>query len=399
MSARKKGRKGQCGNVVLSARFRKLPPYLFAELDRKKKELESQGRDIINLGVGDPDRPTPAHIVRAMQRALEDAGTHRYPFGAGLMSFRQAVAQYYRKRFNVALDPYTEVQALIGSKEGIGHLPLACVDRGDTVLVPEPGYPVYRAGTVFAGGTPYFLPLTEDNGYWPELRISPKALNRTKLLFLNYPNNPTAATATEEQFSYAIRCAQKYGFIIAHDAAYSEIYFAKKKPISFLQVKGAKDIGVEFGSLSKTYNMSGWRIGYAAGSARIIRALASVKDNYDSGVFEAVQRASVCALVSSQKCARDMRVLYRGRRDVFTPFLERSGWSFNMPQATFYIWARVPRRTAGSDAVSRMLGEEGIMATPGGGFGPSGIPYVRFALTVEKDRLLDAGKRIEGMRW
>jgi len=386
--------------IRYSDKLKKLPPYLFVEIDRKRKVKEAEGADIISFGVGDPDMPTPPHIIEAGKLALEKPSNHQYPFGAGLMIFREAIANWYRMRFGVRLEPSSEIHSLIGSKEGIGHIHLAFVNPGDAVLIPEPGYPVYNTGTIFAGGEPYFMPLVEKNNYLPDFGAIPEdILRRAKLMFLNYPNNPTAAVADKKFYLEAVELAKKYSIIIAADAAYSEIYYGEP-PISFLEVEGAKEVGVEFHSLSKTYNMTGWRIGWVAGNKDIIKGIASVKDNYDSGVFQAIQEAAVCALNSSQRCVEDMRRIYLERRDALVEGLgSLKGWKVNKPQATFYVWAKIPEGYTSASVVSKLLDEAGIIATPGNGMGPSGEGYVRFALTVGVARIKEAISRISKIKW
>lgn len=382
-----------------SEKLKALPLYLFVEIDRRKKAAIDRGADIISFGVGDPDMPTPRHIVEAGKLALENPKNHQYPFGSGLMTFREAVARWYRSRFGVELNPANEIHSLIGSKEGIGHIHLAFVNPGDVVLIPEPGYPVYNTGTIFAGGEPCFMPLLEKNGFLPDFSaISEEKLQRAKLMFLNYPNNPTAAVADRKFYESAVELARKYSIIIAADAAYSEIFY-DAPPLSFLEIDGAKDVGVEFHSLSKTYNMTGWRLGWAAGNADVIKGLASVKDNYDSGVFQAVQEAGVCALSSSQKCVDDARKTYAQRRDTLVDGLRKLGWAVKPPSATFYVWAKVPPTYKSGDVVSKLLDEAAIVTTPGNGLGVSGEGYVRFALTVPVPRIKEALARMAKIKW
>jgi LL-diaminopimelate aminotransferase len=386
-------------NIKFSKKLEKLPPYLFIEIDRKKKAALDRKVDIISLGVGDPDQPTPAHIVKSGQEALANPLNHQYPFGQGMRSFREAVSSWFSVRFGVKLDPETEICALLGSKEGIGHFPLAFVDEGDVVLIPEPGYPVYNAGTVFCGGTPYFMPLLAENNFLPDLdRIPENIRKKAKIMFLNYPNNPTAASATAAFFERVVGFAQKYDIIVAHDSAYSEIYY-ENKPVSFLSTPGAKEVGVEFHSLSKTFNMTGWRVGWICGNERVVKGLATVKDNYDSGVFQAMQEAGITALSGPQDCVEDMRKLYRGRRDTLVPGLKAMGWEVENPGATFYVWAGVPKGYTSAQVVGKMLDEAGIVTTPGNGLGPSGEGYVRFALTVSSERIKEALQRLKNMRW
>jgi LL-diaminopimelate aminotransferase len=382
-----------------SERLGKLPPYLFAAIDAKKKAALDKGADIISLGVGDPDLPTPPHIIAAGKKALENAANHQYPFGAGLMSFRKAAAGWYKSRFGVDLDPASEVHALIGSKEGLTHLPLAFLNPGDTVLIPEPAYPAYNAAVLLAGGVSHFMPLLEDKGFVPDFdRVPKEALRKAKFLFLNYPGNPTSATATRDFFKKVVALAKEYGFFVAHDAPYSEMYY-EEPPVSFLEVPGAKDVGVEFHSCSKTYNMTGWRIGWVCGNAEIVRTLGRLKDNYDSGVFQAVQEAGTAALTGPQDCVAEMRKLYKERRDLFVPALRKMGWRVFNPPATFYVWARVPEGLTSARVAERLLEEAHIVSTPGNGFGPSGEGYVRFALTVPVPRLRQALDRLEKVKW
>jgi LL-diaminopimelate aminotransferase len=386
--------------INYNEKLKKLPPYLFIEIDRKKKEAMSRGADIISLGVGDPDMPTPKHIVKSMQEAVAKPANHKYPFGTGLLSYRKAVAGWYQKRFNVDLSP-DEVCALVGSKEGIGHIHLGFINPGDIVLIPEPGYPVYNTGTILSGGVPYFMPLLEKNDFLPDLSLIPQDIvKKTKLIFVNYPNNPTAAVAPKEFYASLIEFAKKNNIIVAADGAYSEIYYDEnEKPESFLALQGAKEVGVEFHSLSKTYNMTGWRIGWVCGNKDIVAGIAKVKDNYDSGVFQAVQEAAVTALTSSQECVGDVRKIYKERRDALVCGLQKLGWKVNLPKASFYVWAKVPKGYASSQVVSRLLQEASIVCTPGNGMGKSGEGYVRFALTVEVSRIKEAIERMSKMAW
>jgi LL-diaminopimelate aminotransferase len=385
--------------ITYNQKLSKLPPYLFIEIDRRKKEAIERGVDIISLGVGDPDQPTPAHIIKAGQEALARPRNHQYPFGAGLLSFRQAVASWYKSRFNVALNPADEICALLGSKEGIGHFHLAFIDPGDVALIPEPGYPVYTTGTIFTDGRPFYMPLLERNGFLPDLSAIPEAIcKKAKVMFINYPNNPTAATAPRKFYEDVVAFAKKHDIIVAHDAAYSELYY-EEKPMSFLEVPGAMDVGVEFHSLSKTYNMTGWRIGWACGNKDIIKGLGLVKDNYDSGVFQAVQEAGIAALEGPQDCVEGLRAMYRKRRDALVDGLLKLGWKVERPKATFYVWAHVPAGYTSAQAVGKLLDEAGVVCTPGNGLGVSGEGYVRFALTVDVPRIQEALKRISAIKW
>jgi LL-diaminopimelate aminotransferase len=386
--------------IRYNEKLKKMPPYLFIEIDRKKKEAIDRGADVISLGVGDPDMPTPDHIIKSMQEAVAKPFNHQYPFGAGLLSYRKAVVDWYKNRFNVNLNS-DEVCALIGSKEGIGHIHLGFINPGDTVLIPEPGYPVYNNGTIFTDGVPYFMPLLEKNDFLPVLTSIPQDIvKKAKLIFINYPNNPTAAVAPKEFYIKLIEFAQKNNIIVAADAAYSEIYYDENdKPSSFLEFPGAKEVGVEFHSLSKTYNMTGWRIGWVCGNKDIVAGIAKVKDNYDSGVFQAIQEAAITALSSSQKCVEDARKIYKERRDVLVEGLKKIGWEVSLPKASFYVWAKIPKGYTSSQVVSKLLEEAYIVCTPGNGMGKSGEGFVRFALTVGVSRIKEALKRISKVNW
>lgn len=382
--------------VELADRLKSLPPYLFARIDEMKEEALSKGVDLIDISIGDPDLPTPAHIVDAMKKAVEKPEHHRYPSYAGMPSYREAVAQWYERRFNVKLDPSQEVLSLIGSKEGIGHIPLAFVNPDDFVLCPSPAYPVYSIGTLFAGGEPHFMPLKEENHFFPDFSSIPDdILKRAKMMFLNYPNNPTSQTASVEFFRKAIEIAERYNIIICHDNAYSELYFDGKRPISFLEVEGAMDVGVEFHSLSKTYNMTGWRIGFVCGNREVIAGLGKIKTNIDSGIFQAIQEAAIVALQSEEKILNDIRAIYQERRDILTDGLNSIGLKVNKPYATFYIWAKVPEGYTSESFTIHLLEKAGILGTPGNGFGEPGEGYIRFALTVSAERLKEAVERIK----
>lgn len=373
-----------------------LPPYLFAAIDRMKQEAIRKGIDIINLGVGDPDLPTPAHIIQQLQQAAEQPHNHQYPSYEGMLRFREAVARWYRQRFNVVLDPATEVLTLIGSKEGIGHLPLGVINPGDVSLVPSPGYPVYQVATQFAGGLAHLMPLCAENRFHPDFEAIPASvLKRARLCFLNYPNNPTAATTTPDFFREAAAFARRHRLIIAHDAAYSEIYYDGRRPTSFLEAEGAREIGIEFHSLSKTFNMTGWRIGFAVGNRDVISALGKVKSNLDSGVFQAVQEAGIAALESPHAVTDAIRLEYQQRRDVFVPGLQQLGLEVESPSASFYVWARVPKKTTSAAFTARLLQQAGIVTTPGNGFGVAGEGYVRMTLTVPPARLHEALDRMK----
>jgi LL-diaminopimelate aminotransferase len=382
-------------SVELSNRVKNLPPYLFATIDKIKQEALAKGVDLIDMSIGDPDIPTPKHIVDAMKKAVENPAHHRYPSYEGMLPFREAVSDWYKKRFNVSLNPGDEVLSLIGSKEGIGHIPLAFVNPGDIVLVPTPGYPVYPVGTSFAGGESYFMPLKEENNFLPDLKAIPEAvLNKAKLMFINYPNNPTSVSASEDFYKEVVSLAEKYNIIVCHDAAYSEVYYDNQKPLSFLEIKGAKDVGIEFHSLSKTYNMTGWRIGFAVGNKDILAGLGKIKTNLDSGVFQAVQEASITALQTDDKILSKIREIYQERRDILYTGLKQLGMNLIKPKATFYLWAKTPSGFDSLGFVMHLLNKTGVLTTPGNGFGKYGEGYIRFALTVTAEKTKQAIERI-----
>ena len=381
--------------VEFAARIKHLPPYLFASIDQMKQTAIRKGTDLIDLSIGDPDIPTPSSIVEAMKKAVANPVHHRYPSYEGMLSFREAVAGWYRRGFKVKLDPRSEVLSLIGSKEGIGHIPLAFVNPDDVVLVPSPGYPVYSVGTLFAGGKSYFMPLRERNSFLPDLdRIPKRILKKAKLIFVNYPNNPTSAVASAEFYAEVIKTALKFNIIVCHDASYTEIYY-EKKPLSFMQIPGAKDVGIEFHSLSKTFNMTGWRIGFVVGNREVLSGLGKVKTNLDSGVFQAIQEAAVVALGMDQSSLSVIRRTYRERRDVLYNGLKRLGIDLIKPEATFYLWAKVPQPFDSMNFVTHLLDKAGVLATPGNGFGETGEGYVRFALTAPVRRIKEAVGRIQ----
>ncbi|WP_421908879.1 LL-diaminopimelate aminotransferase [Methanolacinia petrolearia] len=377
---------------MYAKRLDNLPPYLFAQIDKLKTEKRAEGVDIIDLGVGDPDLPTPPHIVEALCEAVRDPSTHHYPDYTGMIQYREAVASWYKSRFNVDLDPKTEVLALIGSKEGIAHVPEAFVNPGEYVLVPDPGYPVYKTSTLFAEGKVWEMPLSEENKFLPDLDAIPAdVLKNASLMFIGYPNNPTAAIAPLSFFNEVVEFARENGIIVVHDNAYSEITFDGYKAPSFLQADGAKEVGMEMHSLSKTYNMTGWRLGMAAGGEEFISGLGRVKTNIDSGAFDAIQRVGITALTSSQQSVADACKVYQERRDILISGLKGLGFDVAAPKATFYVWMKVP------DSMSfarKMLDEAGIIVTPGTGFGRNGEGYVRFAITRDTNRISEALERM-----
>ena len=381
-------------------RITQLPPYLFAEIDRKKAEIRAKGVDIIDLGVGDPDLPTPDHIVRKAQEAVTNPAYHTYPSYAGMLAFREAVAAWYERRFGVKLDAETEVLTLIGSKEGIAHMPLAFINPGDVGLYASPGYPVYRTGIQFAGGTPHAVSLLEKNGFLPDLDAIPEDVRKkAKLFFLNYPNNPTGVVAEKDFFERLVAFARENEIVISHDAPYTEMSYDGYKPMSFLEVAGAKEVGIEFHSLSKTYRMTGWRIGFAVGNAEVIQALGKVKSNIDSGAFEAVQAAGIEALTGDQACVAEMCAIYQRRRDLMVDALNEMGLAVTPPKATFYLWIKVPAGFTSAAFATKVLEEAGIVITPGNGFGPEGEGYVRMALTVDEARLKEAVERLKKLKF
>jgi LL-diaminopimelate aminotransferase len=377
----------------LARRVQNLPPYLFAELDRKVAAKRAAGGDVISLGVGDPDLPTPEHVVEALRDAARDPSTHRYPSYYGMPRLREAIAAWYERRFGVSLDPEREVQPLIGSKEGLVHLALAFVDPGDRALVPDPGYPVYAIGTGLADGEPVSMPLTAKTRFLPDFDSIALA-GGERILWLNYPSNPTAAVADLAFFDRAVAYAGVHDLLLCHDAAYSEITFDGYVAPSVLQVPGAKDVAVEFGSMSKTYNMTGWRIGYAVGNPEAIKALATVKTNLDSGVFDAVQHAAIAALEGPQDHVEAMRAVYQKRRDVVVSALNDSGLEVEPPLGSIYIWVPVPRGQTSESFATQLLEEAAVVVAPGTGYGPTGEGYIRISLTVADDRIEEAMARI-----
>lgn len=377
-------------------RLKKLPPYLFVEVDRRRRELISKGKDVIDLGVGDPDLPSHEFVIESLTQAARDPKNHRYALDKGLPELREAFVLWFEKRFRVKLDPSEEVLPLIGSKEGIAHLPLALLNSGEGVLVPDPCYPVYKSATYLAGGVPYLLPLLEANDFLPDyLAIEQEILEKSRLLFLNYPNNPTSACATKEFLEKSVRFAQENGMLIAQDAAYSEITFDGYVAPSILEIDGAKEVAIEFHSLSKTYNMTGWRLGFAVGNREAIRLLAKVKSNIDSGIFQAIQVAGKCALEKGRDALGQTLKVYQRRRDLFVKGLNRLGWKVPLPKGTFYLWIPVPPGYTSQELAMRLLEDAHIILTPGNGFGPNGEGYVRASLTISEDRLQEALKRIE----
>ena len=379
----------------VARRMRSIPPYLFADLDRKRAALRAKGVDVISLGIGDPDLPTPPHIVAALVEAARNPATHAYPPYEGTLEFRQAVAAWYGRRFGVSLDPEHEVLTLIGSKEGLAHVPWVFLDPGDVALVSDPGYPVYATATLMAEGEPYAVPLDRDRGWLPDLTAIPDAVARkAKVFFLNYPNNPTAATADLAFFTDLAAFARRHSVLVVHDNTYSEIAYDGYRPPSFLEAPGAKEVGIEFHSLSKTYCMTGWRLGLAVGNREAVQALATLKTNIDSGQFMAIQAAGVAALTGPQDVVRERVAKWEHRRNMAVAGLRATGLDVPIPRATFYLWVTVP---AGFDSVgfaAYLLEQAGVMVTPGVGYGQRGSGHVRLSLTVPDERVAEAIQRI-----
>jgi len=381
--------------MKLAERLSKLPPYLFVEINRKIVERKNRGVDIIDFTVGDPDLPTPPHVIEYMCQMSHDPAIHRYPETAGLPRLRQAIAQWYHQRFGVTLNPNREVLPLIGSKEGIGHIPLVFLGPGDIALVPNPGYPVYAMGTLLADGKPYFVPLKEENDFLPDFEAIPENVaNRAKLLWLNYPNNPTGAVADLDFFERAVHFARRHDLAVCHDAPYTEIAFEGYKPPSFLQVPEAKEVGVEFHSLSKTYHMTGWRIGMVVGNAEMVNALFQIKSNLDSGIPWAIQYAAVSALSGPQEHIAEHNAILERRRNKLVKAVNQIGLKARMPKATFYIWAKIPPGYTSADFTTKLLDEAGVAVTPGSGYGEEGEGYVRFSLTLPDERLEQGVERL-----
>ncbi len=376
-------------NIDYADRVRKLPPYVFARIDELKKEIIAQGMEIISFGVGDPDLPTPERILRKLHEASLKPENSRYPGYSGMIELRKAISQWYEARFNVSLDPHSEVLVLCGSKEGLAHIPHAFINPGDGVLLPSPGYPVYNTATILAGGVPIALPQREEKGFLPDLEmIDRKALDKSKMLFLNFPCNPTSASVELDYFDKVTEFAKKRDLIVCHDNAYSEIYFDNKRPPSFLQAKGVKDIpAVEFHSFSKTFSMAGFRLGFAVGHKKVIEGLLKVKTNIDSGVYQAIQEAGIVALEQCWKDCDSFRAQYQERRDYLCAELKRQKFNFLVPEASLYVWCKVPTGFSSESFTEYLIKEAGVIVTPGTGFGSEGQGYVRFVLTIPIEKM------------
>ncbi len=383
----------------MARRIENLPPYLFVEITKKIAEKKAEGKDVISFAIGDPDMPTPSHIIDRLCQAAQDPANHRYPETEGLPELRRAIAEWYHKRFNVSLDPDKEVLPLIGAKEGIAHIALCFIDPGDTALVPDPGYPVYSIGTILAGGRPYYLPLYEKNNFLPDLDSIPEYIaKRAKLLWLNYPNNPTGAVADLDFFNRVVEFARQHNLAVCHDGPYTEVAFDGYRPVSFMQSGGAKEVGVEFHSLSKSFNMTGWRIGMVVGNATIVEALRRVKSNMDSGIPQAIQYAAIEALRGSQDCIQEHNAIYQRRRDLVVEMLNSIGLEAKPPKASLYVWAKVPEGYNSVDFATDLLEQVGVVVTPGVGYGKNGEGYVRLSLTIPDAGLVKGLSRLAGWR-
>lgn len=376
-------------------RIKNLPPYLFARIEKLIAEKREAGVDVISLGIGDPDQPTPDYIIDELCREATVPANHQYPSSVGMVDYRKAVAGWYQRRFGVELDPSREVVSLIGSKEGIAHISWCYLDPGDTVLVPDPGYPVYAGGAILAGAFPHAVPLLPERGFLPDLGAIPaEVAQKAKLMFINYPNNPTGAVASESFYRDVVDFARKYKILVCHDAAYSEIAYDGYRPKSFMEIPGAREVGIEFHSVSKTYNMTGWRIGWAVGHPAVVEALGRLKSNIDSGQFQAIQYAAMAGLNGSDEIVQKMCAIYQERRDILIDGLNNLGWNLDKPKATFYIWAPVPAGHTSESFAELVLDKAGVVITPGTGYGEMGAGYFRMALTIGKERLLEGMDRI-----
>lgn len=382
--------------MKLAKRVEALPPYLFAEISKKIAAKRAEGVDIVTFGIGDPDLPTPRNILDALHQAAEEPVNHRYPESEGLPELRQSIADWYERRFEVKFDPLKETLPLIGSKEGIAHIALCFIDPGDVALVPDPGYPVYEIGTMFAGGTSYRLDCTRESEWKPDLDAIPADVARkARVLWLNYPNNPTGAVADFDFFERAIAWAKKYDVAILHDNPYCDVAYDGYKPISIFQVPGARDVAVEFNSWSKIYNMTGWRIGMIVGNAQMVDALMRVKSNIDSGIPQAIQKMAIEAVYGPQDCIDEHNAIYQRRRDRIVEVLRKCGLEVDTPKASLYVWAKLPAGVTSADYAARLIDETGVVVTPGRGYGLNGEGYIRLSVTTPDDRLEEGMRRLE----
>jgi len=385
--------------VAGAKRLGRIPPYLFAEIDRKVQEKKRAGVDVISLGIGDPDLPTPGRIVSVLQEVAADPSNHRYPSYFGLTELRESIARWYSERSGVELDPSTEILPTLGSKDGISHVPLALVDPGDVVLAPDPGYTVYTTGAIMAGADPYVMPLTGANHWLPDLDAIPDDVaRRARLMWLNYPNNPTAATADRDFLVRAVEFCRRHDIVLCHDAPYSEIAFDGYRPLTLFEIPGAKEIGLEFHSLSKTYNMTGWRIGWVCGRADLVGLIGQLKTNIDSGIFQAVQWAAIEALNGGEEETHAANTVYLRRHRLVAETLNKLGWNIKPPRATFYVWAPVPHGYDSIGFAGHVLDKVGVNITPGVGFGPHGEGYFRLSVTAPDARLQEAMTRMETLK-
>ncbi len=377
-------------------RMTTIPPYLFARIEEKIAQAKEKGVDIISLGIGDPDRPTPDFIIKAMVESLNNTENHQYPSSVGMLSFRQAVADFYAARFGVEINPKNEVCTLIGSKEGIANIHYCYAEPGDIVLVPDPGYPVYSTAAMLAGAEPYYMPLLAENNFLPDLKAIPKdILAKAKLIWLNYPNNPTGAVADLDFFKEAVDFAKEHDLILCHDNAYSEMTYDGYIAPSILEIPGAKEVAVEFSSCSKFFNMTGWRIGYMVGNSQVVATLARYKSNVDSGAFQSIQYAGIAGLKNPDDTINELKSIYAARRNILVGGLNEIGWNLPMPKATFYLWAPVPKGYTSAGFAEKVLEEAGVIITPGNGYGECGEGYFRATLTVEESRMREAIERLK----
>jgi len=385
--------------MKMARRIKNLPPYLYVEIIKKINEKRARGEEVITFAIGDPDIPTPSHIIERLCQEAQNPANHRYPESDSLPELRQAVAEWYKRRFDISFDADSEVLPLIGAKEGIAHIAFCLIDPGDIALVPEPGYPVYPVSTMLAGGTSHYMPLTRENNFLPDLDSIPKDIaNKAKFMWLNYPNNPTGAVANLDFFNKVVKFAQQHNLVVCHDAPYTEVAFDGYRPVSFLQADSAREVGVEFHSLSKSYNMTGWRIGMVVGNDEIVGALNTLKSNLDSGIPQAIQYAAIEALTGPQDCIEQHNAIYQRRRDLVVEGLRSIGLEAESPKASLYVWAKVPEGYTSVEFTSVLLEQVGVVVTPGGGYGKHGEGYVRLSLTVPDAALVKGLSRLAEWR-
>lgn len=385
--------------MKLARRVESLPPYLFAEISKKIAARRAAGHDIVTFGIGDPDLPTPAHILDSLHRAADDPANHRYPESEGLPELRQAISDWYERRFEVRFDPQKETLPLIGSKEGIAHMALCLIDPGDLALLPDPGYPVYEIGTMFAGGESYRIDLTREGGWLPDFDSIPADVaGRARLIWLNYPNNPTGAVADIGFFERAVAWAKKHDVVICHDNPYCDVAYDGYRPVSIFQAPGARDVAIEFNSWSKIYNMTGWRIGMVVGNPTLVDALMRVKSNIDSGIPQAIQRMAIDAVYGPQECIDDHNAIYQRRRDRMVEVLRKVGLEVDTPKASLYVWAKLPAGVTSAGYAARLIEECSVVVTPGRGYGLNGEGYIRLSVTTPDDRMEEGLRRLENWK-